>query len=306
MHDQTQQLNKIEDDLNAIEFTMNKASKVIADIGKGIMTDRCVGSDWVGSLSRVYSRRQCVAATPCKFRLDAGQSDSPTTSQARPHAVELQDKHGPELAVLRSERNMAKGWSRGSYQVHSMLFGHRHSKHTLCVLPDEPYKLPNTPDHCAVGPVSCRCIMFLLFLVVCGVIALVVVKVVKPNAAAISAVVPDSVANFAANATSAVQNVIPGNKRRLSMVQQLGQQNAQQRQPAMQLWRHLVQHEHIVAQWQPAVQIARVRAEQAARWVSAMSPHDVCLGRLVRFCAAAGADDSSPCCRQPKPAPRGL
>ncbi|WIA38596.1 hypothetical protein OEZ86_001906 [Tetradesmus obliquus] len=42
LHDQTQQLNKIVDDLNEIEFTMKKATKVIADIGKGIMTDRCI------------------------------------------------------------------------------------------------------------------------------------------------------------------------------------------------------------------------------------------------------------------------
>jgi SNARE protein len=41
LHDQTQQLNKIVDDLNEIEFTMKKATKIIADIGKGIMTDRC-------------------------------------------------------------------------------------------------------------------------------------------------------------------------------------------------------------------------------------------------------------------------
>ncbi len=40
LHDQTQQLNKVVDDLNEIEFTMKKASKIIADIGKGIMTDR--------------------------------------------------------------------------------------------------------------------------------------------------------------------------------------------------------------------------------------------------------------------------
>lgn len=40
LHDQTQQLNKIVDDLNEIEFTMKKASKVIRDIGKGIMTDK--------------------------------------------------------------------------------------------------------------------------------------------------------------------------------------------------------------------------------------------------------------------------
>uniref|UniRef100_A0A383WGN5 t-SNARE coiled-coil homology domain-containing protein n=1 Tax=Tetradesmus obliquus TaxID=3088 RepID=A0A383WGN5_TETOB len=42
LHDQTQQLNKIVDDLNEIEFTMKKATKIIADIGKGIMTDRCI------------------------------------------------------------------------------------------------------------------------------------------------------------------------------------------------------------------------------------------------------------------------
>lgn len=40
LHDQTQQLNKIVDDLNEIEFTVKKASKVIADITKGIMTDK--------------------------------------------------------------------------------------------------------------------------------------------------------------------------------------------------------------------------------------------------------------------------
>jgi SNARE protein len=40
LHEQTQQLNKIVDDLNEIEFTMKKATKVIADITKGIMTDK--------------------------------------------------------------------------------------------------------------------------------------------------------------------------------------------------------------------------------------------------------------------------
>lgn len=40
LHEQTQQLNKVVDDLNEIEFSMKKATKVIADIGKGIMTDR--------------------------------------------------------------------------------------------------------------------------------------------------------------------------------------------------------------------------------------------------------------------------
>lgn len=41
--DQTQQLNKIVDDLGEIEFTMKKASKVIRDIGRGLMTDKCIG-----------------------------------------------------------------------------------------------------------------------------------------------------------------------------------------------------------------------------------------------------------------------
>ena len=44
LHEQTTQLNKIVDDLNEIEFTMKKASKIIADIGKGIMTDRRAGA----------------------------------------------------------------------------------------------------------------------------------------------------------------------------------------------------------------------------------------------------------------------
>ncbi|GBF88675.1 hypothetical protein Rsub_01574 [Raphidocelis subcapitata] len=42
LHEQTGQLNKIVDDLNEIEFTMKKASRVIADITKGIMTDKCI------------------------------------------------------------------------------------------------------------------------------------------------------------------------------------------------------------------------------------------------------------------------
>jgi novel plant SNARE len=38
--DQTNQMNKIVDDLNDIEFTMKKASKIIRDITRGIMTDK--------------------------------------------------------------------------------------------------------------------------------------------------------------------------------------------------------------------------------------------------------------------------
>jgi hypothetical protein len=54
LHDQTLQLNKIVDDLNEIEFTMKKASRVIADITKGIMTDKWVGGGgggWVCGLA---------------------------------------------------------------------------------------------------------------------------------------------------------------------------------------------------------------------------------------------------------------
>lgn len=45
--------------------------------------------------------------------------------------------------------------------------------------------------------------MFLLFLVVCGVVALVVVKVVKPNAAAIQAATPDVIKNATNTALTA-------------------------------------------------------------------------------------------------------
>lgn len=55
LHDQTEQLNKVVDDLDEIEFTMKKATKIIADIGKGIMTDR-----WVKHASPA-----AVAATDC-------------------------------------------------------------------------------------------------------------------------------------------------------------------------------------------------------------------------------------------------
>lgn len=41
--DQTQQLNKIVDDLADIEFNVKKASKVIRDITRGLLTDKCIG-----------------------------------------------------------------------------------------------------------------------------------------------------------------------------------------------------------------------------------------------------------------------
>ncbi|KAG2434695.1 hypothetical protein HXX76_007585 [Chlamydomonas incerta] len=42
LHDQTKKLEKIVDDLNEIEFTMKKASAVIRDITRGLLTDKCI------------------------------------------------------------------------------------------------------------------------------------------------------------------------------------------------------------------------------------------------------------------------
>ena len=41
---QSDQMGKIIDDLNEIDFTMKKASKVIRDITRGLMTDKCATS----------------------------------------------------------------------------------------------------------------------------------------------------------------------------------------------------------------------------------------------------------------------
>jgi hypothetical protein len=64
--------------------------------------------------------------------------------------------------------------------------------------------------------------LFLLFLVVCGVIALVVVKVVKPNQAAIqsaaASITPESVTNFTNTATSAVQNAFTRHRHRRALL----------------------------------------------------------------------------------------
>ena len=40
LNDQTKKLEKIVDDLNEIEFTMKKASAVIRDITRGLLTDK--------------------------------------------------------------------------------------------------------------------------------------------------------------------------------------------------------------------------------------------------------------------------
>ncbi|MEW5303664.1 MAG: hypothetical protein WDW36_006335 [Sanguina aurantia] len=41
--DQTKQLNKLVDDLNEIEMDMKKATKIIGDITRGLLTDKCIG-----------------------------------------------------------------------------------------------------------------------------------------------------------------------------------------------------------------------------------------------------------------------
>lgn len=43
VNEQTKQLNKIVDDLADIEFNVKKASKVITDITRGMLTDKCIG-----------------------------------------------------------------------------------------------------------------------------------------------------------------------------------------------------------------------------------------------------------------------
>lgn len=42
LNDQSKQMDKIVDDLNEIEMDMKTASKVIRDIGKGLVTDKCI------------------------------------------------------------------------------------------------------------------------------------------------------------------------------------------------------------------------------------------------------------------------
>ncbi|CAD7699840.1 unnamed protein product [Ostreobium quekettii] len=42
LHEQSKQMDKIVDDLDEIEFTMKAAGRVVRDITRGIMTDRCI------------------------------------------------------------------------------------------------------------------------------------------------------------------------------------------------------------------------------------------------------------------------
>lgn len=42
LKEQTDQMNRVIDDLNEIEFTMQRASKVIRDITRGLLTDKCI------------------------------------------------------------------------------------------------------------------------------------------------------------------------------------------------------------------------------------------------------------------------
>jgi len=80
--------------------------------------------------------------------------------------------------------------------------------------------------------------MFLLFLVVCGVIALVIVKVVKPNQKAIqqaaASITPDSVSNFTQSAINTGQDVInavKGPRHRRALLRQFLQAEDMQVKP---------------------------------------------------------------------------
>jgi hypothetical protein len=55
------------DDLNEIEFTVKKASKVIADITKGIMTDKWVAARPGATLAGVYDVGERHAAQKRAF-----------------------------------------------------------------------------------------------------------------------------------------------------------------------------------------------------------------------------------------------
>jgi hypothetical protein len=150
--------------------------------------------------------------------------------------------------------------------------------------------------------------MFLLFLVVCGVIALVVVKVVKPNKAAIQSatdsITPESVKNWSTNAAATVGTVINRHRRALLMDQQAAQLIAGIPPPQQQQQEQKAQLDHYKATKQHQASLHETHASQlrdrnaAARdgqqhdqkaigWLqSLVSPH-ICPRRLGQFCGAA-------------------
>lgn len=49
LKNQTDQMGRVVDDLNEIEFSMQRASKVIRDITRGLATDKCVAGTLIHS-----------------------------------------------------------------------------------------------------------------------------------------------------------------------------------------------------------------------------------------------------------------
>lgn len=163
--------------------------------------------------------------------------------------------------------------------------------------------------------------MFLLFLVVCGVIALVVVKVVKPNKAAIQSatdsITPESVRNWSTNAAATVGslgNVINRRRRALLMDQQAAHmiagtrpppQQQQEQEPQLDHYTDAKQHHcHYHKQHQSSQHDthASQRTDQPAAaplagglphdqkafgWLQLLASQHHCPRKLGQFCAAA-------------------
>jgi ABC-type nickel/cobalt efflux system permease component RcnA len=132
--------------------------------------------------------------------------------------------------------------------------------------------------------------MFLLFLVVCGVIALVVVKVVKPNAAAIQAATPDVIKNATNTALSnipgvnhrhrallmerpAAGQIDSGGKWRHWITVPQQQQDRPSKQPCLGHQHHSTQHQHNKAhphhqQQQQDAELAAVAKARQQVWQS--------------------------------------
>ncbi|GFH26092.1 t-SNARE coiled-coil homology domain-containing protein [Haematococcus lacustris] len=70
--DQTTQLNKIVDDLNDIEFNMKKAAKVITDITRGLLTDKCIGFLLFVAIAGVIAIIVLKVVNPRKQNIAAG------------------------------------------------------------------------------------------------------------------------------------------------------------------------------------------------------------------------------------------
>lgn len=160
--------------------------------------------------------------------------------------------------------------------------------------------------------------MFLLFLVVCGVIALVVVKVVKPNKAAIqsatAAITPPAVSDWVNNTNAQIQNALGQRHRALLVNKQAAmliagpdphigapqpqQQQYQQEGTSMQ---HQHSSHHQVNQDRSggskddaSADGAYQQSQTASGWLQLLSARYCCPRKLVQFCAAAAVRLGAP------------